>query len=117
MKLGINHISASGHIGFGKYGGPNGCRLRRPQKINLVWSTSVPNFMLVDKSAQYPPKKSLRLEQLEPIRTIFLRTPYIHWTQSDQDQGHRISEFFSIYHNVDYYNYILLNKKYNCYCT
>ena len=35
MELGLNHISASGHIGFGKYGGPIGSLLRRPQKMNL----------------------------------------------------------------------------------
>ena len=35
MKLGLNHISASTHIGFGKYGGPIERLLRRPQKMNL----------------------------------------------------------------------------------
>ena len=29
-------------------------------EFSMFWSTSVPNFMLVDKTAQYPPKKSLR---------------------------------------------------------
>ena len=28
-------------------------------ELSMLWSTSVPNFMLVDKSAQYPPKTSL----------------------------------------------------------
>ena len=51
-----------GHLGFGKNGGPNGRRLWCPQKneFSMLWSMSVPNFMLVDKSAQYPPKTSLR---------------------------------------------------------
>ena len=35
MNLGLNHISASGHIGFGKYGGPTERLLRGPQKMNL----------------------------------------------------------------------------------
>ena len=35
MKLGLNHILASGHIGFGKYGCPTERLLRRPQKMNL----------------------------------------------------------------------------------
>ena len=35
MKLGLNHISASGQIGFGKYEGPIERLLRRPQKMNL----------------------------------------------------------------------------------
>ena len=34
----INQIALSGHLGFGKYGGPNEHRLRRPQKMNLVCS-------------------------------------------------------------------------------
>ena len=66
-KVMIESNRASGDLGFAKYGGPNGRRLRCPQKISknelsIFWSTSVPNFMLVDKSAQYPPppKKSLR---------------------------------------------------------
>ena len=48
---------ASGHIGFGKYGGPKEHQLRRPQKneFRIFWSTSMPNFMLVDKSAQSSP--------------------------------------------------------------
>ena len=29
-------------------------------EFSMFWSTSVPNVMLVDISAQYPPKKSLR---------------------------------------------------------
>ena len=29
-------------------------------EFSMLWSISVPNFMLVDKSAQYPPKTSLR---------------------------------------------------------
>ena len=28
-------------------------------EFSMFWSTSVPNFMLVDKSAQYPPKNLL----------------------------------------------------------
>ena len=28
-------------------------------ELSIFWSTSVPNFMLVDKSAQYPPKNPL----------------------------------------------------------
>ena len=54
MTLGLNHISASGHIGFGKYGGPIERLLRSPQKmyLKMFWSTCRPNFMLVDKSAQ-----------------------------------------------------------------
>ena len=29
-------------------------------EFSMFWSTSLPNFMLVDKSAKYPPNKSLR---------------------------------------------------------
>ena len=32
MKLGLNHISVSGHIGFGKYGCPIERLLQCPQK-------------------------------------------------------------------------------------
>ena len=57
MKLGLNHISASGHIGFGKYGGPIESLLSAPSKneFRMLWSTCMPNFMLVDKSAQSSP--------------------------------------------------------------
>ena len=36
MNLGLNHISASGHIGFGKYGGPIERLLRRPPEKNVL---------------------------------------------------------------------------------
>ena len=53
MKLGLNHISASGHIGFEKYGGLLEHLLRRPKNAFIMfWSTYMPNFMLVDKSAK-----------------------------------------------------------------
>ena len=45
-------IESNSNFGFGKYGGPN--------EFSMLWSTSVPNFMLVDKSAQYPFKTTLR---------------------------------------------------------
>ena len=57
MKLGLNHISASGHIGFGKYGGLIEAPASAPSKnyFRMFWSTCMPNFMLVDKSAQSSP--------------------------------------------------------------
>ena len=56
MKLCLNQIVASGHIGFGKYGGPKERLLRAlKHEIRMFWSTSMPNFMLVDKSAQSSP--------------------------------------------------------------
>ena len=56
MKLGLNHISASSHIGFGKYGGHIERLLLAPSKneFRMCWSTCMPNFMLVDKSAHLP---------------------------------------------------------------
>ena len=35
-------------------------------EFSMFWSTSVPNFMLVDKSAQYPTQKSLRAWTIIP---------------------------------------------------
>ena len=53
----MNQIAASGHLGFDKYGGPTGAPASAPSKneFRMFWSTSVPNFMLVDKSAQSSP--------------------------------------------------------------
>ena len=69
MKLGLNHISASGHIEFGKYGGPIE-RLLRLNEFRMFFSTCMPNIMLVDKSVQSSP--------LEPgLYIIFLDMIYL----------------------------------------
>ena len=40
---------------------PQWAQLRRSKnQFSMFWSTSVPNFMFVDKSTQYIPKTSLR---------------------------------------------------------
>ena len=45
-------------------------------EFGIFWSTSVPNFMLVDKSTQYPAKKSLRA--WTNILTIHLKSDFAY---------------------------------------
>ena len=48
-------MEAGSHNEFCKYGGQNQHPLRRlKNEFSMLWSLSVPNFMLVDKSAHYP---------------------------------------------------------------
>ena len=50
------------------------------QELSMFWSTYVPNFMLVDKSAQYPPT-------FAPLKCLRA------WTMRDSGQGNRGSYF------------------------
>ena len=53
-------MEAGSHIEFCKYGGQNEHPLRRlKNEISMLWSSSVTNLMLVDKSAHYPPSSNL----------------------------------------------------------
>ena len=73
-------------------------------EFSMFWFTSVPNFMLVDKSAQYPPLKFLRART---IKTFFIKVPkynqYSPILASDFEQkGQESSQLDMTSHNLQY---------------
>ena len=59
MKLGLNHISAIAAIlDLANMVAPlSACFSALKNEFRMFWSTCLPNFMLVEKSAQYLPNK------------------------------------------------------------